>query len=148
MKKRVISIITIFTIFMNMVPSGVMAAEQDDTKVCSHHPIHTADCGYVEEIEETPCTHVCTEECMSVVTQCIHEHTQECYSGTLENEDEETGEETAQEQETASDEETAGHDDEQPSDFDEKTFGGGYFRVRPCVQYRERMYHRDTGLSA
>lgn len=157
MKKRVISIITIFTIFMNMVPSGVMAAEQDDTKVCSHHPIHTADCGYVEEIEETPCTHVCTEECMSVVTQCIHEHTQECYSGTLENEDEETGEETAQEQETASDEETAGHDDEQPSDFDKKTFGGGILEcAHVCsiesgciieIQHCQHEHNEECGYS-
>lgn len=122
MKKRVLSIITIFALFMNMVPSGVMAAEQDDTQVCSHHPVHTADCGYAEEAEGAPCTHECTQECMKLITQCIHEHTQECFSSISENEneDEEAGEEMVEKQEEESDtEEITEPDNEQLSDSDE-----------------------------
>lgn len=49
------------------VPSGTFPAYAEpaapDTGLCSHHPEHTATCGYQEAVEESPCTHVHDENC-------------------------------------------------------------------------------------
>lgn len=57
--------------------SDMSAAES--TGLCEHHPQHTAECGYQEARAETPCDHVCGEECYQEVVQCSHVHTEECY---------------------------------------------------------------------
>ena len=47
--------------------------------LCEHHMEHNEECGYIEAVEESPCTHEHTEECYRLVTECVHEHTTECY---------------------------------------------------------------------
>lgn len=70
MRKRVLSIVTAFVLFLNTLSSGVQATGLSDTNVNGHNP------------ENTPvaaCTHEHDENCYKLVTQCIHEHTDECY---------------------------------------------------------------------
>ena len=47
--------------------------------LCEHHTEHNDECGYVEAVEGSLCTHEHTEECYRLVTDCVHEHTEECY---------------------------------------------------------------------
>lgn len=133
MKKRILSIVIIFALYLNMIPFGSMAAEQDDTKVCSHHPEHTADCGYVEAVPGSPCTHEHTEECYRFVTKCVHEHTDECYTDVSDNSGDEeesgsgdaSGSGTEQKPETDTGE-TSGSDTEQATESDvDETSGSG-----------------------
>ena len=52
----------------------------DDT--CPYHLEHTEECGYVEAVEGSECTHECDESCLSRELICnkeVHEHTEECY---------------------------------------------------------------------
>jgi len=50
-------------------------AEEIDKIGCTHHPVHTDECGYAEAAEEIPCGHLCGESC---VEGCVHEHDEEC----------------------------------------------------------------------
>lgn len=61
-----------------------LAAQMDGQQgLCEHHPVHTADCGYVEAVEGRPCAHVHSGECGYVEgdpgAPCTHEHTEDCY---------------------------------------------------------------------
>ena len=47
--------------------------------VCENHTEHTAECGYVEAVEGSKCTHEHTEDCYTEVEECLHKHTAECY---------------------------------------------------------------------
>lgn len=42
-----------------MLPTYALAEEIPDTGLCEHHSQHTADCGYTEGEEGTPCSYVC-----------------------------------------------------------------------------------------
>lgn len=71
LKKRTLSIVTAFSLCLTMFPFGesgrVLAAEPEIiTGSCSHHPSHTDDCGYHEEVPEIPCTHEHDETCYKV----------------------------------------------------------------------------------
>ena len=80
MRKRILSIITVLAMCFSMLPTWALAAEpQEDTNLCAHHPEHTAECGYTEGAEGTPCGHEHTEDCYTLVTECVHDHTDECY---------------------------------------------------------------------
>src|SRR5699024_723506 len=48
--------------------------------LCEHHTEHNEECGYIEAVEESPCTHEHTDDCYRLVTDCVHEHTEDCYS--------------------------------------------------------------------
>lgn len=62
-----------------MVPFQAFAADKrvepvtEPTGICEHHPFHTAECGYVEAVPETPCSHVHTEDCWREETHCVYE---------------------------------------------------------------------------
>lgn len=93
LKKRALSIVTAFSLCLTMFPFGesgrVLAAEPEMiTGSCSHHPSHTADCGYHDEVPEIPCT---------------HEHDETCYKvqPIMEQPEPETGEEETQTDENA-----------------------------------------------
>lgn len=56
--------------------------EQTETDgLCKHHTAHTSECGYVEAVSGTPCTHEHehTEDCYTIVTKCVHKHMDKCY---------------------------------------------------------------------
>lgn len=61
---------------LGMVPTALATG---DTVLCAHHPQHTAECGYSEEVPETVCGHQHTEDCFAETAQCIHEHTTDCF---------------------------------------------------------------------
>ena len=63
------------------LPLNVLAVETPTVAagLCEHHPEHTADCGYTEGTEGTPCNHEHNEDCYTLVTECVHEHTEDCY---------------------------------------------------------------------
>ena len=67
-------------VFQLTPANGVLAQS------CEHHTEHTADCGYVEAVEEQECSHEHTEECYLTETKCVHEHSAECYPAESETE--------------------------------------------------------------
>lgn len=84
MKKRMISLLMALAMSLTLLPATSYAAEESGTairagRLCEHHTAHDDACGYVEGIEERPCTHEHGAECYTEVTSCIHEHTQDCY---------------------------------------------------------------------
>lgn len=84
MKKRMISLLMALAMSLTLLPGTSYAAEESGTaigagRLCEHHTAHDDACGYVEGIEESPCTHEHGAECYTEVTSCIHEHTQDCY---------------------------------------------------------------------
>lgn len=94
MKKRMISLLMALAMSLTLFPATSYAAEESGTaigagRLCEHHTAHDDACGYVEGIEESPCTHEHGAECYTEVTSCIHEHTQDCYpvsdSGAADN---------------------------------------------------------------
>lgn len=62
---------------------GVNAYAEETVKegggLCKHHPVHTADCGYVEAQPGISGSHEHTDACYKTVVKCVHEHTAECY---------------------------------------------------------------------
>lgn len=45
---------------------------------CEHHTQHTAECGYVEGVEGSACTHEHGDGCYSEATVCVHNHDESC----------------------------------------------------------------------
>lgn len=81
LKKRIAALLMAGTMVCSTLPVNVLAVENSNQNVgdlCEHHPQHTADCGYTEGIEGTPCTHEHNEDCYTLVTECVHEHTEDC----------------------------------------------------------------------
>ena len=59
--KRALSILLCVMMLVQYVPLPAFAATTDN--LCEHHPVHTAECGYVEAAEGSPCTHIHDEAC-------------------------------------------------------------------------------------
>ncbi|MBD5118394.1 MAG: hypothetical protein HDT37_04700, partial [Clostridiales bacterium] len=60
MKRRILSLIIALALCLNLCPVGALAAgEETADGVCSHHPAHTDECGYVPGSPDAPCTFVC-----------------------------------------------------------------------------------------
>ena len=68
MKKKLLCALLTLTMCTGLLPMTAVAAE------CDHHTVHTADCGYVETVEGTDCTHEHDAECYELVLDCQHEH--------------------------------------------------------------------------
>ena len=73
-------------VFALLVPSRVLVfayeeAPPEDGR-CVHHPEHTAECGYIESSEGSPCAHTHDEECgyseSAEGAPCTHEHSGDC----------------------------------------------------------------------
>ena len=80
MKKRIFSIFTAFALLFSTLPVNALAVGNADAGgLCEHHPEHTAECGYAESAEGTPCNHEHTGDCYALVEKCVHEHGPECY---------------------------------------------------------------------
>lgn len=77
---KLLSFLLTLVMVMGSIPtdvfySNVSAAEVSG--ICEHHTEHTAECGYVEAVEGSPCTHVCGDACVTVTgTSCVHVHGQ------------------------------------------------------------------------
>ena len=80
-KRRFLSVLLSLVLILGTIPITAMAerTESEGTGLCEHHPQHTAECGYTEGSEGTPCNHEHTEDCYTLVTSCVHEHIDECY---------------------------------------------------------------------
>lgn len=85
-KKRFLSLLLCGAMLFSLYPQTAAAEGVQDSGaavtadgLCEHHPQHTAECGYTEGSEGTPCNHEHTEDCYTLVTECVHEHGPECY---------------------------------------------------------------------
>lgn len=78
-KKRFLSLLLCGAMLFSLCPQATFAAGAEAGGLCEHHPQHTAECGYTEGGEGTPCSHEHTEDCYTLVTECVHEHGPECY---------------------------------------------------------------------
>lgn len=78
-KKRFLSLLLCGAMLFSLCPQATFAEGVEAGGLCEHHPQHTAECGYTEGSEGTPCSHEHTEDCYILATQCVHEHGPECY---------------------------------------------------------------------
>lgn len=78
-KKRFLSLLLCGALLFSLCPQAAFAEGAEAGGLCEHHPQHTAECGYTEGSEGTPCSHEHTEDCYTLVTECVHEHGPECY---------------------------------------------------------------------
>lgn len=67
---------------IDMSAFAVSTAEETQVDSCEHHTEHTAECGYVEAVEGSPCSHEHDELCgyntVSGNEICSHEHDDTC----------------------------------------------------------------------
>lgn len=78
MKKKLFALLLSFTMLVNMVPPFGTIAMAAEGMSCEHHPVHTAECGYVEAMEAHDCTHICGEDCRIENLSCAHTHDETC----------------------------------------------------------------------
>ena len=78
-KKRILSLLLCGALLFSLCPQATFAEGAEAGGLCEHHPQHTAECGYTEGSEGTPCSHEHTGDCYTLVTKCVHEHGPECY---------------------------------------------------------------------
>lgn len=78
--RRIAALLMAGAMVCSTLPVNAWAVEATNTGgLCEHHPEHTAECGYSEGTEGTPCNHEHNEDCYTLVTECVHEHTEDCY---------------------------------------------------------------------
>lgn len=67
MKFKRLQALVLAVVMTLSVPSGAFPAYAEpaapNAGLCSHHPEHTATCGYQEAVEGRPCTHIHDENC-------------------------------------------------------------------------------------
>ena len=67
MKFKRLQALVLAVVMTLSVPSGTFPAYAEpaapDTGLCSHHTVHTEECGYQPAVEDSPCTHVHNESC-------------------------------------------------------------------------------------
>ena len=79
-KRRLLSLLIAGTVLFSTMPVNALAVGNPDPGgPCEHHREHTAECGYTEGEEGSPCTHEHTEDCYILTTKCVHEHDEGCY---------------------------------------------------------------------
>lgn len=83
--ERIMSIALCVCMVLSLMPSYALtahAAEIVSGTACEHHTEHTAECGYVEAVEGSPCTHTHDEACgydtVSGNEVCSHVHDEIC----------------------------------------------------------------------
>ncbi len=79
MKKRIAALLMVNMMIFTLPLHALAAGSPNANTLCEHHIEHTADCGYTESMEGTPCAHNHTEDCFHPTTSCSHEHGPECY---------------------------------------------------------------------
>ena len=79
-KRRLLSLLMAGAVLFSTMPVNALAVGNPDPGgPCEHHREHTAECGYTEGAEGSPCTHEHTEDCYTLTTKCVHEHDEGCY---------------------------------------------------------------------
>ena len=79
MKRRVISLITALALCLSLCPARALAeSAEPDTGLCSHHRVHTEECGYAPPAPGQDCAHEHDESCFTTETSCVHQHTEDC----------------------------------------------------------------------
>ena len=78
-KKRIAALLMVGMMIFTLPLHALAVGSSDADILCGHHVEHTADCGYTEGVEGTPCTHNHTADCFHPTTSCTHEHRPECY---------------------------------------------------------------------
>ena len=79
-KRRLLSLLMAGAVLFSTMPVNALAVGNPDPGgPCEHHREHTAECGYTEGEEGSPCTHEHTEDCYILTTKCVHEHDEGCY---------------------------------------------------------------------
>ncbi len=85
MGKKFLSLFMAACLLCTMLPAEALASDGTEGGPCSHHAVHTADCGYRSPEEAVPCGHICDETCYHEETACLHsEHEETC--GGMEDE--------------------------------------------------------------
>ena len=80
MKRRIMSLITVLALCLSLCPTWTLAAGwEPDTNLCSHHRVHTEECGYIPPASARDCAHEHDGNCFAAETLCIHRHTEDCY---------------------------------------------------------------------
>ena len=65
---------------LGLCPAWALAADREpDASLCSHHWVHTEECGYVPPVSGQDCTHEHDESCFITKTLCVHQHTKDCH---------------------------------------------------------------------
>ena len=79
--KKLLAMVMTLCITIGSVPS---LAHAEEHLSCSHHTIHTEQCGYVEETVGVDCNHQHSDECYTITTEvtesvtCIHTCDENC----------------------------------------------------------------------
>lgn len=66
--KMLLSVLLCLSMVLSWVPMPALAAED-----CTHHPQHTAECGYVEAVQGQECNHECSDACKEEKKACVHD---------------------------------------------------------------------------
>lgn len=66
--KMLLSVLLCLSMVLSYVPVPALAAED-----CTHHPQHTADCGYVAAVQGQECNHECSDACKEEKKACVHD---------------------------------------------------------------------------
>lgn len=75
LKKRVLSLLLCTSMVAGSLPVPILATGTESDGLCEHHPVHTAECGYVAAVAGSDCTHQHDASCMQVTdTGCVHVH--------------------------------------------------------------------------
>ena len=70
--RRLLAMVLCLSMVLSMAPVPSFA------EGCTHHPEHTADCGYVAAVQGQPCGHTHTDACYTFQTVCLHSDHGDC----------------------------------------------------------------------
>lgn len=75
LKKGLLSWLLCVSMAAGSLPASVQATETEANGLCEHHPAHTAECGYIEAVAGSKCTHQHDGNCIQITdTGCVHVH--------------------------------------------------------------------------
>ena len=72
--KKILAFNLAFSLCFGYLPTVAYAEEGQGHMECEHHQVHTAECGYSEGIEGSPCNHKCTLESGCVINANTEEN--------------------------------------------------------------------------
>ena len=70
--RRLLAMVLCLSMVLSMAPVPSFA------EGCTHHPEHTAECGYVAAVQGQPCGHTHTDACYTFQTVCLHSDHGDC----------------------------------------------------------------------
>ena len=78
MKKRIAALLMVNMMIFTLPLHALAAGSPNANTLCEHHIEHTADCGYTESMEGTPCAHNHTEDCFHPTTVVVKHFCNTC----------------------------------------------------------------------